>query len=170
MGGERTRQERHQKGCLKRCSVDGHFLNKLNTKGFPGVQWLGVCLPMQGTRVWSLVREDPTCCWTTKPEAQLLRPCEATTEAPLSRARAPQQEKPWQWEACATAMKISPCSPQLEKAHMQQQRPTETKINKQNLKKLPYNSTTLPTYILKTGTKTSYTQMLIAAPFTVAKR
>ena len=24
-------------------------------------QWLGVCLPMQGTRVRALVREDPTC-------------------------------------------------------------------------------------------------------------
>ena len=24
-------------------------------------QWLRICLPMQGTRVWALVREDPTC-------------------------------------------------------------------------------------------------------------
>ena len=30
-------------------------------------QWLGICLPMQGTRVWALVREDPTCCGATKP-------------------------------------------------------------------------------------------------------
>ena len=29
-------------------------------------QWLRTCLPMQGTRVWSLVREDPTCCRATK--------------------------------------------------------------------------------------------------------
>ena len=30
-------------------------------------QWLGVCLPVRGTRVWSLVREDPTCCGAAKP-------------------------------------------------------------------------------------------------------
>uniref|UniRef100_A0A8C0CCV2 EMAP like 1 n=1 Tax=Balaenoptera musculus TaxID=9771 RepID=A0A8C0CCV2_BALMU len=31
------------------------------------VQWLRICLPMQGTRVRSLVWEDPTCCGATKP-------------------------------------------------------------------------------------------------------
>ena len=30
-------------------------------------QWLRIRLPMQGTRVRSLVREDPTCCGATKP-------------------------------------------------------------------------------------------------------
>ena len=30
-------------------------------------QWLGVCLPMRGTRVRALVWEDPTCCGATKP-------------------------------------------------------------------------------------------------------
>ena len=30
-------------------------------------QWLSIHLPMQGTRVRSLVREDPTCCRATKP-------------------------------------------------------------------------------------------------------
>ena len=30
-------------------------------------QWLRICLPMQGTRVRALVREDPTCCGATKP-------------------------------------------------------------------------------------------------------
>ena len=29
-------------------------------------QWLGVHLPMQGTRAQFLVQEDPTCLWTTK--------------------------------------------------------------------------------------------------------
>ena len=53
-------------------------------------QWLRVCLPMQGTRVRSLVREDPTCRGATKlqllslrsgaHEPQLLSPCAATTE------------------------------------------------------------------------------------------
>ena len=31
------------------------------------VQWLRIRLPMQGTRVRALVREDPTCCGATKP-------------------------------------------------------------------------------------------------------
>ena len=30
-------------------------------------QWLGVCLPVQGTRVRALVWEDPTCHGATKP-------------------------------------------------------------------------------------------------------
>ena len=58
-------------------------------------QWLRICLPMQGTRVWSLVREDPTCCRATKPRVlQLLSLCAATTEACVPRAHALQQEKP----------------------------------------------------------------------------
>ena len=31
------------------------------------VQWLRICLPMQGTRLRSLVWEDPTCHGATKP-------------------------------------------------------------------------------------------------------
>ena len=30
-------------------------------------QWLRICLPMQGTRVQALVREDPTCRRAIKP-------------------------------------------------------------------------------------------------------
>ena len=30
-------------------------------------QWIRICLPMQGTRVQSLVREDPTCRGAIKP-------------------------------------------------------------------------------------------------------
>ena len=30
-------------------------------------QWLRICLPMQGTQVQPLVREDPTCRGATKP-------------------------------------------------------------------------------------------------------
>ncbi|XP_073653502.1 hepatocyte nuclear factor 1-beta isoform X4 [Tursiops truncatus] len=30
-------------------------------------QWLRIRLPMQGTQVWTLVPEDPTCCGATKP-------------------------------------------------------------------------------------------------------
>ena len=53
-------------------------------------------------------------------EPQLLSLCATTTEARASRAHAPQQEKPLQWEARSL---------QLEKARAQQQRP-KAAINK----------------------------------------
>ena len=71
------------------------------------VQWLRICLPVQGTRVQSLVQEDPTCHGATKARApqllslcsrahepQLLSPRATTTEACAPRACAPQREKP----------------------------------------------------------------------------
>ena len=52
----------------------------------------------------------------------------------LADACALQKEKPLQREALGTATKSSSCSPQLEKAHMQQRRPsaTTTKNNNSN--------------------------------------
>ena len=41
-----------------------------NYRTSPVVQWIGICLPMQGTRIQSLVWEDSTCCGTTKPRHQ----------------------------------------------------------------------------------------------------
>ena len=106
----------------KRCFRNWCFGNSLVT------QWLRICLPMQGTRVWALVQEDPTCRGATKPmrhnywacaleptshnywarEPQLLSPWAATTEACTPRAHAPQQEKPPQWEACAPQRRVAP--------------------------------------------------------------
>ena len=81
------------------------------------VQWLGICLPMQGTWVWSLVQEDPTCHGATN---LLYHNCWAC---------ALQQQKPLQWEACALPQSIA-CLPQLEKACTQQWSPLQSKINK----------------------------------------
>ena len=88
---------------------------------------------MQGTWVWAPVREDPTCHGATKPmrhntttEPVLYSPWATTTEAHAPRARAPQQEKPPQWEARAPQQSIS-CSLQLEKAYAQQRRPNTAK-------------------------------------------
>ena len=39
---------------------------------------------------------------------QLLSPRATTTEARIPRARAPQQEKPPQWEACASQQRVAP--------------------------------------------------------------
>ena len=57
-----------------------------------------------GTRVPSLVWEDSTCC-----------------------RAALQQEKPLQGEVHAQQLENSPCLPQLEKAHGQQQTPSTAK-------------------------------------------
>ena len=40
---------------------------KIYDRDFPGLQWLGIHLPMQGTQIWSLVWEDPTCRRAAKP-------------------------------------------------------------------------------------------------------
>ena len=84
-------------------------------------QWLRIHLPMQGTRVRALVREDPTCRRATKPVrhsywACALEPAShnywglyaTATEAHMPRARAPQQEKPPQWEARAPQWRVAP--------------------------------------------------------------
>ena len=63
-------------------------------------QWLGIRLPMQGTRVRALVREDPTCCGATGPAShnywahvpQLLKP--ACLEPVLCNERGHHSEKP----------------------------------------------------------------------------
>ena len=58
---------------------------------------------------------------------QLLSPRATTTEARTPRDRAPQQEKPLQWEARAPQRRVAPRSPQLEKARTQQRRPNTAK-------------------------------------------
>ena len=64
-------------------------------------QWLRVCLPMQGTRVQALVQKDPICCGAAKPVCH-------NYWARKPRARAPQQEKPPQWEARAPQRRAAP--------------------------------------------------------------
>ena len=71
---------------------------------------------MQGTRVWALVQEEPTRRGATKPvhhnywawTPQLLSLRATTTEARMPRARAPQQEKPLQWEAYTPQRRVAP--------------------------------------------------------------
>ena len=76
---------------------------------------------MQGTQVRALVREDPTRCGAAKPVCHNYWACAlgpvshnywalsaATTEAHTPRARAPQQEKPPQREACAPKWRVTP--------------------------------------------------------------
>ena len=101
---------------------------------FQVVQWLRTHLPRQGTWVWSLDQEDPTCLGATKSMCHSYRAhwvCvlvwTATAEACVPRTRALQHEKPWQWEGCPAQLKNSPSSLQLEKACVQQWRPSSQK-------------------------------------------
>ena len=102
------------------------------------VQWLRIHLLMQGTRVWALVQEDPTCCRATRARVpQLLKP--ECLEPVLRNKRSHRHEK-----SLRTTMKSSPGSRQLEKSRTQQRRPNAAKNNK-NLKKI-LKKTPLPTF------------------------
>ena len=102
-------------------------------------QRLRIRLPMQGTRVQALVREDPTCRRATKPVSHNYWTCALESASHNYWARAPQLLSPHAWSPCsvtreATAMrsprtttKSSPRSPQLEKARVQQRRPNAAK-------------------------------------------
>ena len=101
------------------------------------VQWLRIRLPMQGTRVRALVREDPTCHGATKPASHnYWSPRATTTEARAPRARAPQLEKPPQWEAHAPQRRVAAAHHNYRKPTRSNEDPTQPKINKiKSLKK-----------------------------------
>ena len=122
-------------------------------RDFPGGAMVKNCLPMQGTWVWALVREDPTCRGATKPVChnywacaleltcrKLQSPCTTTTEAHIPqslhattteapRARAPQQEKLPQWEAHTPQQRVAPACCNQRKL-VQQEDPTQPKEKK----------------------------------------
>ena len=54
-----------QNGYLRMVYAGYHY--KIRGRASLVAQWLRICLPMQGTRVRALVREDPTCRGATKP-------------------------------------------------------------------------------------------------------
>ena len=66
------------KDCLRKCTVRANkrYLKWKKVKwAFLMVQWWRICLPMQGTWVWSLGREGPTWCRTTNPMSHSYRVC-----------------------------------------------------------------------------------------------
>ena len=104
------------------------------------VQWLRVCLQVQGTVVWSLIQEDPICFRATKPMhhnywagalqqvshnywVHVPQPLKPVSLEPTLHKRSQRIEKPTHYNE-----ELLP-SPQLDKAHMQQQRPSAA-INK----------------------------------------
>ena len=105
-------------------------------------QWLRIHLPMQGTRVWSLVREDPTCRRATKPVCHNYWACALEPASHNYWAHGQQLLKPTRLEPMLRN-KRSPCSLQLEKACAQQRRPKAAKkkyIKKKSHNEMPFTS------------------------------
>ena len=75
--------------------------SKLHTGASLVAQWLRVCLPMQGTRIRALDREDPTCRRAAEPVSHTSWTC-------ASGACAPQRERPRWWEAGAPRWRVAP--------------------------------------------------------------
>ena len=70
------------------------------------IQWLRICLSMQGTQIRSLVQENPICCGVTKPEhhnyqAQVPRACALKKRRPHSL----QLEKVCMWQQRSSTAK-----------------------------------------------------------------
>ena len=102
-------------------------------------QCLRTLLPMQGTWVWALVQEDPTCHRATGPVSHNCWACALGPQAAAAEPTCHDCRGPRAWSPCSamgeatamrglrTAAKGSPRSPQLEKARAQQQRPNAAK-------------------------------------------
>ena len=88
------------------------FNQKLERKASLVVQWLRICLPMQGTLVWSLV-------WDHDYWGQV-----------CPRACAPEQEKPPQKEAYALKLERSPAHWNQRKLTCSNEETAQPKINK----------------------------------------
>ena len=86
------------------------------------VQWLRICLLMQGTWVRSLVGEDPTCCGATKPMSH-------NYWSPQGLEPVLPNRRPPQWEARTPQLESSFLSLQLEKLLHSNKDPSQTKIS-----------------------------------------
>ena len=96
-------------------------------------QWLRIHLPRQGTRVWALVREDPTCRRSTKPVShnywacvpQLLKPTHLETM--LRNKRSHCNEKPAHRNYREpTRSKEDPTQPKIKKTKQNQKQKKTT--------------------------------------------
>ena len=119
-------------------------------------QWFRTRLPMQRTRVWSLLQKSPHAAGATKAAHRKYWACALESGScnqgahvlkPLKpmhpRACDVQQVKPLQWEVWALQPESSPCWLQLVKAHVQWWTPNIAK----NKQKYPWLSLS-PTYNL----------------------
>ena len=99
-------------------------------------QWLGVCLPVQGTRVQALVWEDPTCRGAARPVGHNYWACASGACARQREAAIVGGPRTAMKSGPRTAMRSGPRLPQLEKALTQKRRPNKaihTYIHKKNV-------------------------------------
>ena len=103
-------------------------------------QWLRICLPMQGIRVWALVLEDPTCRGATNPGCHNYWAC---APGPVNHnywAHVPQLLKPTrlesllcnkeklpQWEGHALQWRVGPTRCNYRKPACSNEEPTSQK-------------------------------------------
>ena len=80
------------------CSAPEQFKNHRNYRAPLVAQWLRISLPMQGTRVRALVREEPTCCGATNPVRHNYWVCALEPASHNYWARVPQLLKPMRQE------------------------------------------------------------------------
>ena len=89
---------------------------------FPVAQWVRICLPMLGTRVWSLIWEDSTRRGTTKP-----RHCNYSAHV------LPLLKPAYTYSLCSTARETTAvrcCAPQLESRSRSPQQLESPRSNK----------------------------------------
>ena len=119
----------------KWCSQRHRAINKSSWGASLVAQWLRICLPMQGTRVWALVWEDPTGRGATRPVSHDYWACASGGCAPQRErpqwweARAPQRERPRWWEARAPRWRVAPACRKWRKPSHRNEDPTGPKIN-----------------------------------------
>ena len=82
------------KTCIHHHELDNFPIIKNFTRTSLVAQWLRIRLPIQGTRVWSLVREDPTWRRATKPVCPNYWACALELTSHNYWARVPQLLKP----------------------------------------------------------------------------
>ena len=91
------------------------------------VEWIRIPWPVQGTQVWSLVWEDSMCCGTSKPSCHNYWACVLQWLKPGGLESVLQTREATAIRSPLTTTKNSPCSLQLEKAHIKQQRASAAK-------------------------------------------
>ena len=94
---------------LHNCLPPFHTLKGFLRRNSLAVQWLRICLAMQGTWIRSLVQEDSTCCGAAKPTHHNYWAC--TLEPSLCNAKLPQAE------ACALQWRVALARPTREDPH-----------------------------------------------------
>ena len=89
------------------------------------VQWLRICLAVQGTPVWSLIQEDPTCLRVINPGTTTT--CSTLEPVSCNCWNPSVQRSHCNERLCTLRERVAPASLQIEKAHKQQQRSTTAK-------------------------------------------